>query len=123
MADQPEESWPDPAPISVIHTYFPSTVILETPVSSQMFRIYPGANPGECTVDLTEASIRPIQSEDERAARKAGADFAAVVVGKEDFPAAEQCQRSAEMGLKQFVFGDNEPMVQHWHRTWHEALA
>jgi len=122
MVDAPEDTWPDPAPISVIHTYFPSTVILETPVSSQMFRIYPGSHPGECTVELTEASIRPTQSDEERAARKAGADFAAVVVGKEDFPAAEQCQRSAEIGLKQFVFGDNEPMVQHWHRTWQTAL-
>ena len=123
LVDQPEESWPDPAPISVIHTYFPSTVVLETPVSSQMFRIYPGATPGECTVQLTEASIRPVQNDEERAARKAGADYAALVVGKEDFPAAEQCQRSAEMGLRRFVFGDNEPMVQHWHRTWNAALA
>ena len=122
IAELPEEHWPDIAPISIVHTLFPSVVLLETPVSCQMFRIYPGRTVGECTVDLTEASIRPTQTDEERAARKAGADFAAVVVGKEDFPAAEQCQRGAEMGLKQFVFGTNEPMLQHWHRTWRAAL-
>lgn len=87
-----------------------------------MFRVYPGRHVGECTVDLTEASIRPTATDEERAARKAGAYFAALVVGKEDFPAAEQCQRGAEMGLRNFVFGTNEPMLQHWHRTWRAAL-
>lgn len=118
----PEHEWPDPAPISIIHTFFPSCIVLETPVSSQMFRIYPGAHPGVCTVELIEASLRPVGSEDERAARKAGADFAAVVVGTEDFPAAEQCQLGAEVGLTHFRFGTNEPMLQHWHHVWREAI-
>ena len=122
LAGLPEDQWPDPAPISVVHTLFPSVVLLETPVSCQMFRVYPGRRVGECTVDLTEASVRPCRTDEERAARKAGADFAALVVGKEDFPAAEQCQRGAEIGLRNFVFGKNEPMVQHWHRTWQAAL-
>ena len=74
-------------------------------------------------MDLTEAALTPVTNDEDRAARKRGADFAALVVGKEDFPAAEQCQRGAEIGLKNFVFGANEPMLQHWHRTWNEALA
>lgn len=122
MVDLPESEWPEPAPISVVHTFFPSCVLLETPVSSQMFRIYPGRHVGECTVELTEASIRPVQSDDEREARKRGADFAALIVGTEDFPVAEQCQRGAEAGLNRFVFGRIEPMLQHWHTTWRTAL-
>lgn len=122
LVDAPEDEWPDPAPVSIIHTLFPSVVLLETPVSCQMFRIYPGDSVNECTVELTEASLRPVANDEERAARQRGADFAALVVGQEDFPAAEQCQRGAEMGLKNFVFGANEPMVQHWHRTWQAAL-
>lgn len=121
-ADKPEEEWPEPALISVVHTFFPSCVLLETPVSCQMFRIYPGRHVGECTVHLTEASLHPIQNEEERAARVAGADYAARVVGDEDFPAAETCQKGAEVGLTRFVFGKNEPMLQHWHRTWRAAL-
>lgn len=122
MVDLAEEEWPEPAPISVVHTFFPSCVLLETPVSSQMFRIYPGRHVGECTVELTEASIRPVQSDDERDARKRGADFAALIVGTEDFPVAEQCQRGAEAGLNRFVFGRIEPMLQHWHTIWRTAL-
>ncbi len=122
MVDLAESEWPEPAPISVVHTFFPSCVLLETPVSSQMFRIYPGRHAGECTVELTEASIRPVQSDDEREARKRGADFAALIVGTEDFPVAEQCQRGAEAGLNRFVFGRVEPMLQHWHTTWRTAL-
>ena len=121
--DKPEDEWPEPALISVVHTFFPSCVLLETPVSCQMFRIYPGRHVGESHVILTEASIRPIQSEEERQARVGGADYAALVVGKEDFPAAETCQKGAEVGLTRFVFGKNEPMLQHWHRTWRAALA
>ncbi|MFZ9425777.1 MAG: aromatic ring-hydroxylating oxygenase subunit alpha [Ilumatobacteraceae bacterium] len=123
LVDLPEDQWPAVTPASIIHTLFPSVVLLETPVSCQMFRIYPGRTVGECTVDLTEAALTPVTNDEDRAARKRGADFAALVVGKEDFPAAEQCQRGAEIGLKNFVFGANEPMLQHWHRTWNEALA
>jgi leucyl-tRNA synthetase len=54
-----------------------------------MFRIYPGRNVNECTVDLTEASLKPIVNEEDREARQRGADFAALVVGTEDFPAAD----------------------------------
>ncbi|MEO6123944.1 MAG: aromatic ring-hydroxylating dioxygenase subunit alpha [Ilumatobacteraceae bacterium] len=122
MVDMPEASWPEPAPLTVVHTFFPSCVVLETPVSSQMFRIYPGRHVGESRVELTEASIRPVQSDDERAARMQGAEFAELVVGQEDFPVAEQCQRGAESGLSRFVFGTVEPMLQHWHTTWREAL-
>ena len=122
LVDLPESEWPDPAPVSIIHTLFPSVVLLETPVSCQMFRIYPGDTVNECTVELTEASLRPVLNDEERAARQRGADFAALVVGQEDFPAAEQCQRGAEMGLTNFIFGANEPMVQHWHRSWQTAL-
>ncbi|MCU1365714.1 MAG: hypothetical protein JWN39_1353 [Ilumatobacteraceae bacterium] len=123
LVDQPEEEWPEPAPLTLVHMFFPSCVILETPVSSQMLRIYPGANVGECTVELTEASIRPVQSEEERAARGLGAGFTGKILGGEDFPVAEQCQRSAEAGLPQFVFGAIEPMLQHWHAAWRDAIA
>jgi phenylpropionate dioxygenase-like ring-hydroxylating dioxygenase large terminal subunit len=122
VVDLPEEHWPPTMPVSIIHTLFPSVVLLETPVSCQMFRVYPGRNVNECTVDLTEASLKPIANEEDRDARKRGADFAALVVGTEDFPAAEQCQRGAEIGLTNFHFGSNEPMLQHWHRTWQNAL-
>ena len=122
MVDLPEAEWPEPALVTVVHTFFPSCVLLETPVSCQMFRIYPGRHAGECTVELTEASLRPVQSDEEREARKRGGDFAALIVGTEDFPVAEQCQRGAEAGLNRFVFGKIEPMLQHWHATWRSAL-
>ena len=47
----------------------------------------------------------------------------AKLLGGEDFPVAEQCQRGAEAGLERFVFGTVEPMVQHWHTQWREAVA
>ena len=123
IVDQPESEWPEPAPLTLVHMFFPSCVILETPVSSQMLRIYPGQHVGESTVELTEASIRPATSDEERAARNGGASVAAKILGGEDFPVAEQCQRSAEAGLSRFVFGTIEPMLQHWHTAWREALG
>lgn len=123
LVGTPEEEWPEPQMISVVHTLFPSCVILETPVSSQMFRIYPGLHPAECTVDVIEASLRPVQSDEERAHRMYGFDLACKILAEEDFPAAEQCQRGAESGLQHFRFGRLEPMLQHWHRLWAEEIA
>ena len=122
IVDQPESEWPEPAPLTLVHMFFPSCVILETPVSSQMLRIYPGRRVGESTVELTEASISPVHTDAEREARSGGAGVAARILGQEDFPVAEQCQRGAEAGLSRFVFGRIEPMLQHWHRAWGEAL-
>ena len=123
LFDAPETEWPEPAPMTLVHMFFPSCVILETPTSAQLLRIYPGASPGESTVEITEASLRPIASEAERDARRQGAGFTAKLLGGEDFPVAEQCQRGAEAGLERFVFGTVEPMVQHWHTQWREAVA
>lgn len=123
MVGQPEHEWPPIAPISLVHVLFPGTVILETPVSSQMFRIQPGRHVGESIVDLTDVSLKPMADDAERDMRMAGFEFACKVVGEEDFPAAEQCQKGAESGLSRFVFGRHEPMVQHWHRVWNEELV
>lgn len=118
----PEDQWPDPAPISVVHTLFPSCVVLDTPVSSQMFRIYPGRSPGECTVHLAEAALHHLESEEERQHRLFGFDYTCRILRMEDFPVAEQCQLGAESGLDRFTFGQLEPMLQHWHAVWRAAL-
>lgn len=122
IVDLPETEWPEPAPLTLVHMFFPSCVILETPVSSQMLRIYPGMHPGECTVELTEASLTPVASDEEREARGRGVNIAAQILGGEDFPVAEQCQRGAQAGMSQFVFGAIEPMLQHWHTAWNDAV-
>jgi carnitine monooxygenase subunit len=123
LVGRPEAEWPAAAPISVVHTLFPSCAVLETPVSSQMFRIYPGRHVGECTVHLAEASLHPVGSDEEREGRLFGFDYTKAILSQEDFPVAEQCQRGAESGLDRFTFGQLEPMLQHWHQAWHDALA
>ncbi len=120
-AGAPESEWPEPPMVSVVHTMFPSCVVLDTPVSSQMFRIYPGPTVGTCTVDVAEANLGPVADDDERSHRMHGFDIACHILAAEDFPAAEQCQRGAEAGARQFVFGRHEPMLHHWHRVWAEA--
>jgi carnitine monooxygenase subunit len=120
--DVPESAWPAQFPISVVHVIYPGCVILETPVSSQMFRIYPGPTVGQTIVEFSDASLTPIHSEEERAGRMYGFDLASKIVGTEDFPVAEQCQTGAAAGLANFRFGRCEPMLQHWHRVWREQL-
>lgn len=122
LVDKPEAKWPALPMISVVHTFFPSCVILESPVSSQMLKIYPGLHPGECTVDVIEASLNPVRSEEERAARLHGFEIIAKILEDEDFPAAEGCQRGVESGLTTLRFGKLEPMLQHWHRVWADAV-
>jgi carnitine monooxygenase subunit len=100
---------------------FPSCVLVESPFSTQMLRIYPGVAPGTCVVYSTGGSLTPIADDDELEACKAGLAGAAAVLRGEDFPAAESNQRGIENGLQQVIFGRSEALVQHLHRVWDES--
>lgn len=123
LRDVPEESWPERFSGSVVYGIFPSCVIVESPVSTLMLRVYPGDTPGTCVVHMVGGALQPMRTDDDRLLAQAGFDGATTVLRDEDFPAAEACQRGMEHGLESMILGRSEPLVQHLHRQWDAALA
>jgi phenylpropionate dioxygenase-like ring-hydroxylating dioxygenase large terminal subunit len=119
----PEDEWPDRFNGGVVYGLFPSCVLLESDVSATMIRVYPGSGVGEAVVHVSEAALKPITDDAVREARTFALDITCAVLRDEDFPAAEQCQHGAERALSHVLIGRNEPLVQHWHETWQQALA
>ena len=122
LRNLPEEQWPDRFEGTVVHFLFPSCVLVETPTTSQMIRIYPGSHAGESIVQLSYMVIGPA-SEDERAFHLEGAQFASDLLRDEDFVAAAECQQGLEAGRDSVVAGSNEPLLQHLHRVWNKAIG
>lgn len=122
-ADMPEQDWPDQFYGTVVYFLFPSVVLIEAAGTTQLLRIYPAEQPGQCTVFIEYGSTTPILSDQDREWHTFGFDSACTVL-QEDFPAAEACQRGLASGVDHVVFGRNEPVLQHLARTWaHAAYA
>lgn len=123
LREVPEQDWPERFSGSVVYGIFPSCVLVESPVSTLMLRIYPGETPGTCVVHMVGGALRPMENDADRMLAQAGFDGATAVLRDEDFPAAEACQRGAENGLENIIVGRSEPLVQHLHRQWDAAIA
>lgn len=117
-----EQDWPQRFSGSVVYGIFPSCVLVESPVSTLMLRVYPGDTPGTCVVHMDGGALRPMNDDADRLLAQAGFDGATAVLRDEDFPAAEACQRGAENGIENIILGRAEALVQHLHRQWDAAI-
>lgn len=122
LRDLPEEQWPDCFEGTVVYFLFPSCVLVEGPATSQMIRIYPGSHPGEAQVQFSYMLTGPA-TEEERVFHLEGAKFANELLRGEDFVAAAECQQGFEAGRDSIVVGRNEPLLQHLHRVWDQAVG
>ena len=122
LRDLPEQQWPQRFEGTVVYFLFPSCVLVETPAASQMIRIYPGSHPGEAKVQMTYMLTGPV-SDEERAMHLEGVQFSDALLRDEDFVAAAECQKGFEAGRESIVMGSNEPLLQHIHRVWNEAVG
>jgi phenylpropionate dioxygenase-like ring-hydroxylating dioxygenase large terminal subunit len=123
LADVPEVDWPERFTGTVVYGVFPSCVLIESPYSTQMLRIYPGRAPGDARVFLAGGAFEPIADDDHLERVKAGLEGACEVLRDEDFPAAESCQQGIESGLPSVVLGRAEALLQHFHRVWDAHVA
>ncbi len=78
----------------------------------------------EDTVDTTKRVLELIDLKSaECAFHLEGTQFANDLLHGEDFVAAAECQQGFEAGRDSLVVGSNEPLVQHLHRVWDEAVG
>ena len=127
LAGRPENLWPEPE-YAGIHFLFPNTVLVAgAPAPDEafvrMFRIFPGATPGEMTCRFS-VYVRGVSPEDFRT-RFGGIDDSGSDVTLEDYRVAVEAfanLASAPAGFR-VVFGRNEPAVQAFHRAVAAAIG
>ncbi|MGN6475257.1 MAG: SRPBCC family protein, partial [Mycobacteriales bacterium] len=123
VRDVPEDEWVPLDRVVVIYAIYPNIVLSVTAVNGEIFRVYPGAGPGESTTYHQNAWRYPLDSDDARGSAEAVFDYAHHTVRDEDYALAARLQANLETGLSpHLVFGRNEPGLQHRHAVITEAL-
>lgn len=123
MADVPEDLWPDRLDTIMVTCIFPATVMVDHPGGGgSLHRISPGRVPGQSTIHLIEGCPGVMD--------EAGRDLCAsvmeanvTILGGEDYPATEACQRGDDAGSPFLIGGAGEPLIGHLHTMWDAALA
>ncbi|MBT8152257.1 MAG: aromatic ring-hydroxylating dioxygenase subunit alpha [Gammaproteobacteria bacterium] len=123
MQDQIGDQPPLRIPAIMNHTIFPGTVIVVNPGDAQLIRVEPGNSVDTSVVYFVGVCEAGAAADpDKLQASHDAYAFGHKVFETEDLPAAEQCQKGINAGLQSVIVGANEPVVQMWHRRWHEAL-
>jgi len=123
----PEDQWDPFHNMVVIYALFPNIVLSVTMANGELFRIYPGDQPGRSTTVHQNSTPMDLSDESVAAGAQAVFEYAHATVRDEDYRLVEGLQANLESGVRdRLLFGRNEPGLQHRHITWAlaiEALA
>jgi phenylpropionate dioxygenase-like ring-hydroxylating dioxygenase large terminal subunit len=123
LEDVPEEQWNPFHNMVVIYALFPNIVLSVTIANGELFRIYPGNEPGRSITVHQNATPQDLSDESVAAGAQAVFEYAHATVRDEDYRLVEGLQANLESGVRdQLVFGRNEPGLQHRHITWARAI-
>ena len=124
LENVPEEQWDPFHNMVVIYALFPNIVLSVTIANGELFRIYPGDQPGRSITVHQNSTPLDLSEESAAAGAQAVFEYAHATVRDEDYKLVEGLQANLESGARdRLLFGRNEPGLQHRHITWDEALA
>ncbi|BBY04922.1 aromatic ring-hydroxylating oxygenase subunit alpha [Mycobacterium noviomagense] len=124
LENVPDDQWDPFQNMVVIYALFPNIVLSVTIANGELFRIYPGSEPGRSVTVHQNSTPLDLSDESVAAGARAVFDYAHATVRDEDYRLAAQLQANLESGAReQLLFGRNEPGLQHRHRSWADALA
>jgi phenylpropionate dioxygenase-like ring-hydroxylating dioxygenase large terminal subunit len=107
-----------------LYTLFPNTVLVYQIDHLELWRMYPGERPDECTVHLSLYVPEPVDTDKARRHWAANLQLALDAVDREDFRLGEGIQRGFSSGAQEHVtYGRNEPALIHFHRSLQRALG
>lgn len=117
LANTPEEEWNPDDHIRLIHSGFPnfslSGILGGFCLISQ---VYPGPNPDQTTTIQTVLTAKKPETPEEIAAADEFSEMGRVAIVDEDYALGFQIQEGlAAGGNEHFMFGRNEPTIQHYH--------
>ena len=119
----PEEQWDPFHNMVVIYALFPNIVLSVTIANGELFRIYPGNEPGRSITVHQNSTPLDLSDESVAAGAQAVFEYAHATVRDEDYRLVAGLQANLQSGARDhLVFGRNEPGLQHRHITWAQAL-
>jgi carnitine monooxygenase subunit len=120
----PEEQWDPFHNMVVIYALFPNIVLSVTIANGELFRVYPGDQPGRSITVHQNSTPLDVSEESVAAGAQAVFEYAHSTVRDEDYRLVASLQANLESGARDhLVFGRNEPGLQHRHITWQQAIA
>jgi phenylpropionate dioxygenase-like ring-hydroxylating dioxygenase large terminal subunit len=120
----PEQHWDPFHNMVVIYALFPNIVLSVTIANGELFRVYPGDQPGRSITVHQNSTPLDLSEESVAAGAQAVFEYAHATVRDEDYKLVAGLQANLESGARDhLVFGRNEPGLQHRHITWAQALA
>ncbi|MEZ5659419.1 MAG: aromatic ring-hydroxylating dioxygenase subunit alpha [Burkholderiaceae bacterium] len=120
LAGIPSAQWQEPGSyVRLIHSIFPNTsisgVLGDHCLVSQMF---PGKTPESTITRQTILVAKPPETDEQLAATRAFSELVRQAVVEEDYDMGMRIQRGLRSkGNQAFLFGRNEPGLQHYH-SW-----
>lgn len=119
----PEDQWNPFHHMVVIYALFPNIVLSVTIANGELFRVYPGEQPGRSVTVHQNSTALDISDDSVATGAQAVFEYAHATVRDEDYRLAESLQANLESGARErLVFGRNEPGLQHRHLAWERAL-
>jgi carnitine monooxygenase subunit len=123
LENVPEEQWDPFHNMVVIYALFPNIVLSVTIANGELFRIYPGDEPGRSITVHQNSTPLDLSEESVAAGAQAVFEYAHATVRDEDYRLVEGLQANFASGARDhLVFGRNEPGLQHRHLAWAKAL-
>ena len=123
LDDVDEEQWNPFHNMVVIYALFPNIVLSVTIANGELFRVYPGDEPGRSITVHQNATPQDLSDESVAAGAQAVFEYAHATVRDEDYRLAEGLQANLRSGVREhLLFGRNEPGLQHRHTTWAQAI-
>jgi len=111
----PEAEWKVMKHIQCIYMLFPNTILSVMQDHVEYSQLFPGKSVAENVMNHVYFPYPDWDSGDTHAARFDNTQW---ILTAEDIPMAEEVHRNiVDHGITTFVFGRNEPALQHQHRT------
>ena len=125
----PIENWPYRDVTLNVYFFYPNCILLVDQAGVDILKMYPNANDPAKSKTHHSYYLRPeiVEQMQKQGSNEAGESrfegFNKIVVD-EDYAAAETVQAGASSGAQDhYIFGKNEPALQHYHNTHREALG
>jgi phenylpropionate dioxygenase-like ring-hydroxylating dioxygenase large terminal subunit len=110
--------------MGIAYFLHPNAILIVSEVHQEMFRIYPGARPGESYLYQTYALYPDGGIADDEELSTMMFDAIRAALADEDAPMASSVQQKLDRGLiDRLVYGRNELILQHNHEAWDADLA
>ena len=124
LRGKPESEWDLISQAATVYVLFPGDVLTVQNDHVDIFRVYPGAHPGECHMVMDFYIPEPAKTDSARRHWKNNVDLLVATVDTEDFPTGESIQQGLGAGVSgKFVYGRFEPALAHFHEQVRRAIG